>query len=196
MKGLRFYLAGVPALLVTGVTLFFLLAAVSNAAIVSQPGDLLYALRAPALQLQLSLTNDPAARQILEQQPAPLPENLLLAPPAIQPTTIQEPTRNSAPAIRAEDPPTNPVHANQNPSEDKSKPKLDDNPKDKNSAPSSPTSDDDDDEPGDDKGGDHTGDDNTNGDDKGRDDESGSGKSGSGKSGSGKSGSGKGGEGK
>ena len=190
MKGLRFYLAGVPALLVTGVTLFFLLAAVSNAAIVSQPGDLLYALRAPALQLQLSLTNDPAARQILEQQPAPLPENLLLAPPAIQPTTIQEPTRNSAPAIRADDQPANPVQSNQNTPDDKFKPKPDDDSKNKNSAPSSPTSDDDD-EPGDDKGGDHTGDDNTNGDDKRGDDESGSGKNGSGKGGSGKGGEGK-----
>lgn len=66
-------LAAVPALVVTGAALFLLLAAVSNAA-ESKPGDLLYALRSPALQLQLAITNDPAQRADIEKQLTPVSE--------------------------------------------------------------------------------------------------------------------------
>lgn len=64
-------LAAVPALVVTGTALFLLLAAVSNAA-ESKPGDLLYALRSPALQLQLAITSDSAQRADIEKQLAPV----------------------------------------------------------------------------------------------------------------------------
>ncbi len=64
-------LAAVPALVVTGTALFLLLAAVSNAA-ESKPGDLLYALRSPALQLQLAITSDSARRADIEKQLAPV----------------------------------------------------------------------------------------------------------------------------
>ncbi|MBI5649045.1 MAG: hypothetical protein HZC40_01120 [Chloroflexi bacterium] len=180
MKGLRFYLAGLPALLVTGIALFLLLAAVSNVA-ASQPGDLLYSLRAPALQLQLSLTNDPAKRAELERELAPTLQNqpdALLAPPlqpANQDALKPEPAK---PAVSVNDdkPPSNAM-PNSSAPEDKPKDQSDDDAvnkkQNKPGAPSS-KSPEDDDKSSDDKSS----------DDKSSDDKSSSDKSGSGKNGS------------
>ncbi|MBI5301083.1 MAG: hypothetical protein HY868_03025 [Chloroflexi bacterium] len=71
---LKISLAALPALLVTGAALFLLLAAVSNAA-ESKPGDLLYTLRSPALQLRLAITNDPVQRADIAKQLAPISDS-------------------------------------------------------------------------------------------------------------------------
>lgn len=70
-------LAAVPAAVATAGALFSLAASMVGAAEISQPGDLLYPLRRPALELQLTLTTDPETRAQLEDLLAfaPVPEN-------------------------------------------------------------------------------------------------------------------------
>ncbi len=69
-------LAAIPAAVATAGALFSLAASMVGAAEISQPGDLLYPLRRPALELQLTLTTDPETRAQLENLLAfaPVPE--------------------------------------------------------------------------------------------------------------------------
>ncbi|RMH02139.1 MAG: hypothetical protein D6706_00550, partial [Chloroflexi bacterium] len=64
---LRLPLIALPALIVTVISLFALLSAVTNAAAFSKPGDVLYPLRQPALEIKHTLTLDPEERATLEQ---------------------------------------------------------------------------------------------------------------------------------
>lgn len=79
-SGITIPLLAIPALLVSGASLLVLLAAVTGAARESKPGDALYPLRAPALELQLNLTDDPTRRAELE--------NLVGRPTSSRPSTF------------------------------------------------------------------------------------------------------------
>lgn len=78
LSRIKIPLLAIPALLVSGATLLILLAAVTGAARDSKPGEAFYPLRAPALELQLELTNDADTRAELLRllgRPARSPES-------------------------------------------------------------------------------------------------------------------------
>jgi hypothetical protein len=97
-------LAALPALLVTGAALLVLLAGVAGAAAGSQPGDPLYALRRPALEIQHVLTTDPLQRAEIERRLTQPP-----AGPAVIATAETEPTETAAPRPTEFEPTETPV---------------------------------------------------------------------------------------
>ena len=61
-------LKAIPILIVTGAVMLVTAAGVAGAASTSQPGELLYGVRRPALMLQMALTGDPIRYSKLQSQ--------------------------------------------------------------------------------------------------------------------------------
>ena len=94
LSRIKIPLLAIPALLVSGATLLILLAAVTGAARDSQPGDVMYPLRAPALELQLELTNDADTRaELLRMLGRPVRSPEASAPTGTRAVDSPQPTR-------------------------------------------------------------------------------------------------------
>ncbi len=104
------FIAALPAIFVVGASLFALLGAVTQVAVTSKPGELLYALREPISELQGELTNDGGTHQAFEEQlvrqlPAPTLETSATAQSeentiptiALQPTSTMIPSATATP---------------------------------------------------------------------------------------------------
>ena len=80
---LSWVMLAVPALIVTGASLWALVSVTLEVAAGSQPGDLFFPIREQALELQLSLASDPQERTEIELRLSETPRADALAPAAL-----------------------------------------------------------------------------------------------------------------